>query len=214
LVLEGARRDAQWAVVHAGRIVGGRIKDRGAAERLAEAVRGGLETLGITPNALEHIIVGVGPGSYAGLRIVLSFAKGMAQALGCKIVSVPSMPAMLRDLDEAVLRGATALPAPRVALMNAFAGQVFAYGDNVPTDAYLPEALTPLLPANVTIIRDGDVPYAAERMFDLRTLDIDIPYGVLSLGLDAIARGEFADLLTLLPDYGRLSSAELKANLS
>jgi tRNA A37 threonylcarbamoyladenosine modification protein TsaB len=220
LVLEGARRDAQWAVVHAGKIVGGRIKDRGAAERLAPTVAAGLSEAGLRAGDLRYVIVGVGPGSYAGLRIVLAFAKGLVQATpGAGLVAVPSMDAMLQDVVEARARGEAIPEAARpVAIMNAFSGQVFAHGDGVPTDSYLPQALNERLGPGVLGVLDGDLPMqkdlAVETWLDLRAMPGgDVPYGVLSLGLDRIERGELAEVTTLLPDYGRLSSAELKANL-
>ena len=219
LVLEGARRDAQWALAHEDRIVGGRIKDRGAAERLATEVEGGLRELGLDASQIVHVIVGIGPGSYAGLRIVLAFAKGITHALGAKIVAVPSLQAMLRDVDLAIARGeAVPAHARRIAMMNAFGGQLFAAGGGVKDDAYTPASFNAALGDgnDVLGVIDGELPMRRElavpAYFDLRTVERDLPFGVLAIGREMIARGDFADVTTLLPRYGQASSAELKAN--
>ncbi|MGY4707208.1 tRNA (adenosine(37)-N6)-threonylcarbamoyltransferase complex dimerization subunit type 1 TsaB [Candidatus Bipolaricaulota sp. J31] len=58
------------------------------AERLAPAVRTLLVEAGVSPHDLGLIAVDVGPGSFTGVRIGLSFAKAMAQALGVPLVGV------------------------------------------------------------------------------------------------------------------------------
>ena len=52
------------------------------AELLAEA--------GFTAKQLAGVMVGLGPGSYTGLRVGLMAAKGFAMATGCAVVAVPT----------------------------------------------------------------------------------------------------------------------------
>lgn len=48
------------------------------------------------------LAVGTGPGSFTGLRVSMSLAKGMALALGVPLVGVPSLEAWLASEAEAV----------------------------------------------------------------------------------------------------------------
>jgi tRNA threonylcarbamoyladenosine biosynthesis protein TsaB len=57
---------------------------------IAEAVR----MAGIAMNMIEVVAVGKGPGSYTGLRIGISAAKGICYALGIPLVSVNSLEIM------------------------------------------------------------------------------------------------------------------------
>lgn len=48
---------------------------------------------------LSRITVGLGPGSYAGVRITIAAALGLQSVLGCELVGVPSV-ASLGSCDE------------------------------------------------------------------------------------------------------------------
>ncbi len=65
-------------------------KGREHNRALVPTVRGLLEQLEWKPAELTGIAVGIGPGSYTGLRIGLMLAKTLAYAVGCRVVAVPS----------------------------------------------------------------------------------------------------------------------------
>jgi len=62
-------------------------------EQLAASVQELLETAGCETRALSNIIVGIGPGSFTGLRIGLAFAQGLALSTGAPLSIVSSLKA-------------------------------------------------------------------------------------------------------------------------
>ncbi|MDR2069427.1 MAG: tRNA (adenosine(37)-N6)-threonylcarbamoyltransferase complex dimerization subunit type 1 TsaB [Spirochaetaceae bacterium] len=67
------------------------------SELLMEGVDMLLKKAGLKPEALERIACMKGPGSFTGLRIGFSAAKGLALALGIPMVSVPTLDCMARS---------------------------------------------------------------------------------------------------------------------
>jgi tRNA threonylcarbamoyladenosine biosynthesis protein TsaB len=70
--------------------------------------------------AIDRIAVGVGPGSFTGLRIGIATARALAQARGISIAPVSSLAALARGISES---DATA---PALPLIDARRGEVFA----------------------------------------------------------------------------------------
>jgi tRNA threonylcarbamoyladenosine biosynthesis protein TsaB len=75
------------AVIGELRIAG----DRRHAEQLVPAIRSLCETTGVRLDQLAAIGVGIGPGLFTGLRVGVTTAKVMAQALRIPVVPVPSL---------------------------------------------------------------------------------------------------------------------------
>jgi tRNA threonylcarbamoyl adenosine modification protein YeaZ/ribosomal-protein-alanine acetyltransferase len=67
--------------------------ERGHAEALGPMVQKLFEDAEIKPNQLSRIVVTYGPGTFTGLRIGLSFAKGMALALDIPLIGIDSLTA-------------------------------------------------------------------------------------------------------------------------
>lgn len=67
----------------------GVVNDHSAT--LAPMISQVLEQIGSRVTDLEAIAVSIGPGSYTGLRVGLSTAKGMCFALGCPLISVDTL---------------------------------------------------------------------------------------------------------------------------
>jgi tRNA threonylcarbamoyladenosine biosynthesis protein TsaB len=100
-------------VVGETRFVGGRRH----AEQLAPAIANVCEGTGIALGQLAAVAVGIGPGLFTGLRVGVTTAKVMAQALRVPVVAVPSL-----DLVAYPLRHSHRLV---VAVLDARRGEVF-----------------------------------------------------------------------------------------
>ena len=65
-----------------------RLPGRSSSERLVPVVRGMLESQGWVLRELAAIVVVHGPGSFTGIRVGLSAAKGLSEASGVPLVAV------------------------------------------------------------------------------------------------------------------------------
>jgi tRNA threonylcarbamoyladenosine biosynthesis protein TsaB len=81
-------RDGEALVVRSEPMV------RGHQERLAPMVAECLACAGLRAAAIERIAVTTGPGSFTGLRVGLSFARGLALAIGRPVLGVGSLEAL------------------------------------------------------------------------------------------------------------------------
>ncbi len=73
--------------------------------KLLPCMEGLLGELGLVPGDLDAVAVGVGPGSYTGVRVGIAFAKGLAYGIKAPVVGVCSFESMLyesRDFDGTI----------------------------------------------------------------------------------------------------------------
>ncbi len=54
----------------------------------------------ILPSQLDAVVISMGPGSYTGLRIGVSFAKGICFATGKPLIAVPTLQALALSVSE------------------------------------------------------------------------------------------------------------------
>lgn len=88
----------------------------------------------IKPSDLDLIGVASGPGSFTGLRIAMSTAKGISFGTGCQIVSVPTLDAYAMGND--LFRGAVV---PVIdARKNRFFASIFLDGVKIEKDLDIP----------------------------------------------------------------------------
>ena len=92
LALETSTDTASLACWSAGGQIWGRDfpARRSLCADLAPQIAVGLGVMG----GVDRIVVGLGPGSYAGVRIAIATAMGLQSALGCELVGIPSPVAM------------------------------------------------------------------------------------------------------------------------
>ena len=68
-----------------------KLDSRKHAELLPEFVEKLFEKNKVQIKLIDAIAVSIGPGSFTGLRVGLSFAKGIAYAIKCPIIPVPTI---------------------------------------------------------------------------------------------------------------------------
>ena len=70
------------------------------AERLHVYIDEVLKTAKVSKDQLEAIAISKGPGSYTGLRIGVSAAKGLCYALSLPLISVPTLKALAHQVEN------------------------------------------------------------------------------------------------------------------
>ena len=74
-------------------------KEQSHASKLAVLIDQVVKLADISMNSLQAIAVSEGPGSYTGLRIGVSTAKGLCFALGIPLISVGTLPLMAKQMQ-------------------------------------------------------------------------------------------------------------------
>lgn len=64
------------------------------SEKLLPMVAAALRDAGLTPEALDGVVVAAGPGSFTGVRIGVTTARALGQALGLPLVAVSTLEAL------------------------------------------------------------------------------------------------------------------------
>ncbi len=112
--------------------------EKGHARLIAPMIRQVMNNLRWGFEDIDAVVVSIGPGSYTGLRVGLSTAKGMAVAAGCPIIAVNSLQALAGN----VLPLARELNAPIVAMTDARRMEVYiAMYDQHGAERHSPQAM-------------------------------------------------------------------------
>jgi tRNA threonylcarbamoyladenosine biosynthesis protein TsaB len=82
---------------------------RGHAETLMPLVMATMAEAGLAFDALARIAVGVGPGSFTGIRIALAAARGIGLAASRPVVGIDSFSAMAAAIGPSTLAGRSLL---------------------------------------------------------------------------------------------------------
>src|SRR5579872_5212247 len=91
LGLDTASATASIAIVAHGKVMAEVTRPASShGAELPAAVAEVTDRAGIALKDLQGIAVGIGPGSFTGLRVGLSYAKGLVLALGCALVGIPT----------------------------------------------------------------------------------------------------------------------------
>ncbi len=194
---------------------------RGHMARLMGMIDGAIREAGQPLDKVDAIAVGIGPGSFTGLRIGVSMARTFAQLLGKPILGIPSFDAVASrfTFSEAVI--CPVLDAKRgeiyTAIYEAADGGVSRLTDFKVMTPYA-FCSTLQLEGYDKIVLAGDALQAYEgqfydclgdkAVFASANLWWPSAGSIAAIAQTRAAAGEFDDLLALTPIYVRLSQAE------
>jgi tRNA threonylcarbamoyladenosine biosynthesis protein TsaB len=188
------------------------------SERLLPAVDRVLQDAGVALDHLEGIAVSIGPGSFTGLRIGLSTAKGLAYATGLPVVGVPTLEAMAWTLPAAKWQICPVLDARKQEVYAAlFQHEPEGLRRLADDQAVAPEDLCSLIRKPTLFLGDGLAVYrdTFRRLLGSRFLLPPAAHRggraacVAELGRTRLLAGERDDASVLAPAYIRPSEAEL-----
>jgi tRNA threonylcarbamoyladenosine biosynthesis protein TsaB len=98
LEFSGERRSV--AVADGTRVLAVEYQDGGRSTRTIAMIGAALAKAGIAKTAVDRIAVGIGPGSFTGIRIAISAAQGWHLATGCRVAAVGSFEALALALAD------------------------------------------------------------------------------------------------------------------
>jgi len=162
---------------------------------------------------VDLVAVGIGPGSFTGIRIGIATARGLSTALGCALAGVGTL--------DALARGCAPSPLPVMPVIDARKSEVFCalYAPDgsllTPPANARPEGLASLVTAPTLFIGNA-VPLYREtfsRLLGNKYVEgpEDLWYPRASVvGRMAVAQREAGALAPALPLYVRASDAEIK----
>lgn len=188
-------------------------------ERLLPLVDRALRDAAIMLSQVEGLAAGIGPGSFTGLRIGLSTAKGLSAAAGTPLVGVPTLEAMAWTLPFCAH--------PVCPILDARKGEIYCAlfrhdGDRLirlmEDTALSPDDLVSRIEGPTVFLGDGLATYGGLLKMRLKDQALIPPFSrrggsaaaVADLGRRRLLQGHRDEIADLAPRYLRPSEAELK----
>lgn len=189
---------------------------RDHAKKVALFVDELLKETGVQPADLDAIAVGKGPGSYTGLRIGVSFAKGMCYALNIPLIAVGSLDALVQvaredydagivDVEESDWNSASLCPMVDARRMEVYT-QIFDTNgtskSDVSAEIITPETFQDIRSNGKLVIFGNGAQKCCEVLPDALYISITpSARGIVSLAEQAFRNNQFEDLAYFEPFY-------------
>jgi tRNA threonylcarbamoyladenosine biosynthesis protein TsaB len=196
--------------LHPASVVVDSLPGRTASERLVPAVKDLANRSGLSLDSLGAVVVVHGPGSFTGVRVALSAAKGLCEALDLPLVAISRL-AVLAHLaqPQSGERVRALLDAGRDEFYSGLYADGTCLRETLLTRDQLIAAHS-AEPAEVVVTSD---PAVAQSIVALapRLLAEPVAEDALPLALPRIQQQNFDDVTTLDANYLRRTDAEIFA---
>ena len=182
------------------------LPGRSSSERLVPAVKRLLEVNGWTLGELAAIVVVNGPGSFTGVRVGLSAAKGLSEAVNVPMVAVSRLALLAASAGE--------VEATVYAVLDAGRGEFYVgeyRGRRCVREALLSEGdLAAAVAGGVVVMCEAK---AAEALVGMHPRLVGEPSAgdALPFALERIEAGEFDDTASVDANYLRRTDLEIFA---
>ncbi len=182
------------------------FKDEGYShgEQLTILIQKVLNLQGITAQNLSAVSVSAGPGSYTGLRIGVSTAKGLCYALNIPLISIDTLQAMA-EVARIVYPNAILCP-----MIDARRMEVFSLITNFESEILKPVSADVLDESSYTdfepFVCFGDGAQKMEELWKDRNIEFDLELdpsakGQITGAYDQFLKQEFEDVAYFEPAY-------------
>lgn len=221
LALETSAKSVSTAVTENGVVLASTYQNTGLthSRTLMPLVDGMLRSAGLTIQDMDVIAVAQGPGSFTGLRIGVSAAKGLAWTLDVPCCGVSTLLAMAQNLRHTDCDIICAMDARRKQVYNAVFRAKDGQLERLSQDRAisLEELAAELRESNTEKIVVGDgaklcYQYLQEQGIPCRIapamLQMQNAMGVALAAEELVAEGKTVSARDLVPVYLRLSQAE------
>lgn len=181
---------------------------RTASERLVTVMRAAMGEAGWTLSDLAAIAVVTGPGSFTGVRVGLSVAKGLSEASGVPLLAISRLALLAASNRRFGDRTCALLDAGRGEFYCGVYERSTLLRESLMT---LQDALEAAQRADTVVVCEQTVAVALEKHLALQIVDEPAAADTLALALKRLATSEFDDPVTLDANYLRRNDAEIFA---
>lgn len=186
-----------------------RLPGRSASEMLVPVIRRQMEARGWRAGDLTAITVVHGPGSFTGVRVGLSAAKGLSEAGGVPVIAVSRLALLANMAGEG--------EGPVCAVLDAGRGEFYCglYAGRRKIREWLATQEDVRAEGRSASVIVACEPQVMEALRDLRPRLVDEPKAAdaLPFAVERAAAGEFDDVETLDANYLRRTDLEIFAKM-